>query len=52
MDPPEHIGVVLEDGTTPEYIADWYDGHYSNEAFTEYEIPYCFDRHAFLQVRV
>lgn len=35
-----------------KYITDWYDEHYSNEAFIEYEIPYCFDRHAFLQVRV
>ena len=37
VDPPELIGVVLEDGTALEYITDWYEGHYSNEAFTEYQ---------------
>lgn len=37
VNPPELMGVVLEDGTVLENITDFYNGHYTNEEFTQYQ---------------
>ena len=37
IDPPELMGVVLEDGTVLEHITNWSNGHYTNDDFTQYQ---------------
>ncbi len=37
VNPPELMGIVLKDGTVLEHITNFYNGHYTNEAFTEYQ---------------
>lgn len=37
VNPPELMGVVLEDGTVLEHITNFCNGHYTNEEFTEYQ---------------
>lgn len=35
--PPELMGVVLEDGIILEHITDWCNGKYTNDDFTQYQ---------------
>lgn len=37
VNPPELMGIVLEDGTVLEHLTQWSNGNYTNDDFTQYQ---------------